>query len=159
MMPKNKTDSSKTLYILFAIVILAWIISIPILFNIFTEPTDRGVFGDMFGAINSLFSGLALVGIIYTIFLQKHELSLQRKELEYTRKELKRSAEAQEKSETALRDQVQAMGKTAKLNGLSSLINHYGKVAEVSGRTSPERDQAIKQSAACIDQINKLIKE
>jgi hypothetical protein len=158
-MNKNKSDSSKTLYILIAIVIIAWITSIPILFNIFTDPNERGVFGDMFGAINALFSGLALAGIIYTIFLQKHELSLQRKELEYTRKELTRSAEAQEKSEAALRDQVHTMEKTAKLNGLSSIINHYGKVAEVAGRTSPERSEALRQSETCINQITELFEE
>jgi len=43
----------------------------------------------MFGAINSLFSGLALAGVIYTIHLQKNELSLQRKELKLNRRELK----------------------------------------------------------------------
>jgi|WetSurMetagenome_2_1015567.scaffolds.fasta_scaffold00003_235 hypothetical protein len=47
----------------------------------------RGVFGDKFGAINALFSGLAFAGIIFTIFLQKRELKLQREELEDTRQE------------------------------------------------------------------------
>lgn len=48
---------------------------------------ERGVFGDKFGAINSLFSGLAFAGIIFTIFLQKRELKLQREELAETRDE------------------------------------------------------------------------
>jgi hypothetical protein len=48
---------------------------------------DRGTFGDMFGAINALFSGLAFAGIIVTILLQRQELELQRKELTETRKE------------------------------------------------------------------------
>lgn len=47
----------------------------------------RGTFGDMFGSINALFSGLALAGIILTILLQRKELSLQRQELRDTRKE------------------------------------------------------------------------
>lgn len=34
----------------------------------------RGVFGDKFGAINALFSGLAFAGIIWTILLQRKEL-------------------------------------------------------------------------------------
>ncbi len=41
----------------------------------------RGLFGDQFGAVNSLFSGLAFAGIIVTILLQKRELRLQRQEL------------------------------------------------------------------------------
>ncbi|MDR6554663.1 hypothetical protein [Paenibacillus qinlingensis] len=42
----------------------------------------RGTFGDMFGAVNSLFSGLAFAGIIYTIYLQRKELTLQREEIQ-----------------------------------------------------------------------------
>lgn len=49
----------------------------------------RGAFGDKFGFVNSLFSGLALAGIIYSIYLQQTELSLQRKELKETKEEFK----------------------------------------------------------------------
>ena len=49
---------------------------------------NRGTFGDMFGAVNALFAGLAFAGIIYTIFLQRQELELQRRELAETRGEL-----------------------------------------------------------------------
>lgn len=38
----------------------------------------RGTFGDMFGGVNALFSGLAFSGIIITIFVQMKELKLQR---------------------------------------------------------------------------------
>lgn len=50
--------------------------------------TNRGEFGDKFGAINSLFSGLAFLGLIITLLFQKEELELQRQELSETRKEL-----------------------------------------------------------------------
>lgn len=53
------------------------------------QPEDRGTIGDMFGSINSLFSGLALAGIILTILLQRTELKLQRKELSDTREEFR----------------------------------------------------------------------
>lgn len=48
---------------------------------------NAGVFGDSFGIITSLFSGLAFTGMIVTILLQREELSLQRNELTLTRKE------------------------------------------------------------------------
>lgn len=48
---------------------------------------QSGQFGDQFGFINSLFSGLAFGGIIISLVLQRKELSLQRKELRDTRKE------------------------------------------------------------------------
>jgi hypothetical protein len=35
--------------------------------------TQRGVFGDMFGAANALFSGLAFAGIVYSLITQRHE--------------------------------------------------------------------------------------
>lgn len=54
----------------------------------YTEPGSAGEFGDMFGAVNAAFSGLAFLGVIVAILLQKRELSLQRKELEQTREEL-----------------------------------------------------------------------
>jgi Putative phage abortive infection protein len=49
----------------------------------------RSSFGEMFGAINTLFSGWAFAGIIYAILLQRRELKLQRRELEMTRDELR----------------------------------------------------------------------
>ena len=48
----------------------------------------RGTFGDQFGAVNALFSGLAFAGLIYTIILQRHDLKLQRRDLHYQRRDL-----------------------------------------------------------------------
>ena len=53
------------------------------------DNTKRGTFGDMFGALNALFSGLAFAGIILTILLQRKELKLQRQELQETREEFR----------------------------------------------------------------------
>lgn len=85
----------------------------------------RGQFGDKFGAVNSLFSGLAFAGIIFTIFLQKRELTLQRQELKDTREELQRSADAQEKSGIALNKQAQNLKISAELSALNTLVNYY----------------------------------
>lgn len=63
-----------------AIVYITWPIS---LWNV----DKAGVFGDSFGVLTSLFSGLAFAGIIITIFLQGEELKLQREELKKTREE------------------------------------------------------------------------
>lgn len=47
---------------------------------VFFVPNDstRGTFGDQFGAVNALFSGLAFTGLIYTIILQRRDLEIQR---------------------------------------------------------------------------------
>lgn len=73
---------------LVALVIILWILSW-VFIDLTYEETIRGGFGDKFGFVNSLFSGLALAGIIYSIYLQQTELSLQRKELKETKEEFK----------------------------------------------------------------------
>ncbi len=76
---------------------------------------DRaGLFGDSFGVLNSLFSGLAFAGIIITILLQKEELKLQRLELA-------RSSSAQELS--------------ARLTALSELLSNYKSGIAVNADT------------------------
>jgi len=70
---------------LFICVFTAWCLT---WFLLVDDIQNRGTFGDMFGAVNALFSGLAFAGVIYAILLQRKELSLQRKELELTRQEL-----------------------------------------------------------------------
>lgn len=101
------------------------------LFYSIPDWATRGQFGDMFGIVNSLFSGLAFSGLIYTIFLQQQELSLQREELQLTRAELKRSAEAQEKSEKALTIQANASNQSARLAAVNYLLAHYERELEL----------------------------
>lgn len=86
---------------------------------------QAGQFGDLFGAVNALFSGLAFSGLIYTANLQRAELSLQRKELELTRTELARTAKAQEQAEVALRAQADAAHQSARLSAINFLLERY----------------------------------
>lgn len=44
------------------------------MYTLFPTPTSANEFGDMFGAVNSLFSGLALGGVIYAVLLQSDEI-------------------------------------------------------------------------------------
>lgn len=55
----------------------------------FSDWTKSGTFGDTFGALNALFSGLALAGVIVTILIQRTELKNQRVELSLQRNEMK----------------------------------------------------------------------
>ena len=121
-----------------------------------------GQFGDMFGTVNALFSGLAFLGVIYAIVLQREELQLQRKELELTRKELTRSAEAQENSEKALLKQAASLKVTAKLNGKSAILQHHNTLIELtnSARYGVDANQfrAHKEDAdRIIEEIERLI--
>jgi hypothetical protein len=76
--------STRGLWLLLGTIFIVWIASG---FALYALP-ERGTFGDMFGAVNALFSGLAFASLIYTILLQRQELRLQREELHFTRKEI-----------------------------------------------------------------------
>ena len=84
----------------FAIWLLSWI-----LIDVFIADSDRGTFGDKFGAINALFSGLAFAGLIVTLLYQKEELKLQREELAQTREELKGQREEFEEQNKTMKRQ------------------------------------------------------
>lgn len=45
---------------------------------------ERSSFGEMFGGINTFFSGLAFAGLLYTILVQQSEIQSQKQELERT---------------------------------------------------------------------------
>ncbi|MGY8873253.1 MAG: hypothetical protein ACKVJE_22740 [Pseudomonadales bacterium] len=114
--------------------------------------TDRGTFGDMFGSVNSLFSGLAFLGVVYAILLQRQELSLQRKELELTRNELKKSADAQEKSEKSLVKQALALEKTQQLSAISIAVESIEKRIEKIPRSGDS--SVVASGTARLSELN-----
>lgn len=63
---------------LILIAVFLWVASWVLLMNLAPNFETRGQFGDMFGAVNSLFSGLALAGVVYTVLLQQEEIKRQR---------------------------------------------------------------------------------
>ncbi len=78
-------------FVIWAIgIFITWLVS-GYLMTLFWGISGRGQAGDMFGGINSLFSGLAFAGIIFTIVIQREELKLQREELKLQRDEVAKS--------------------------------------------------------------------
>jgi hypothetical protein len=139
------------------IVVIYLVMAITIYYS-FENWEDRGVFGDSFGAVNALFSGLAFSALIYTVHLQRKELGLQRKELEMTRAELSRSATAQEASERALTQQAKALESAAKLNAVSSVIEHYSiKIRSIS--SASQRQEAERAQLEYLDRLEQLLQE
>jgi len=143
VLPKDKLTP---LYFLLLAIFLVWLTSFLIICSKIDNWQERGAVGDTFGTINSLFSGLAFAGIIYTILLQRKELALQRQELAETRKELKRSADAQEKAEKALYQQIESSKVVAKINAINAIIDHYN--AEQDLKTERERNRNAWTKAA-----------
>lgn len=122
----------KGLIVLSIAVIIAQVVFGSLLFFSISTWEHRGIFGDMFGAINTLFSGLAFAGVIYAIFLQSEELALQRTELQLTRDELAKSTAAQS-------EQAQALLESAKINALSSQLSMFTSLV-INNRTLPNQE-------------------
>lgn len=104
---KEETKSRLWIWIVVAIigVLAAWGLSWWLINKNIDCTTERGTFGDMFGAVNALFSGLAFAGLIVTLLYQKEELKLQREELAQTREELKGQREEFEEQNKTMKRQ------------------------------------------------------
>lgn len=156
----NNSKDLKWGVIIGLMICVIWFISAVVVYYILPAWGTRGQFGDMFGGVNSLFSGLAFAGLIYTSILQRKELALQRKDFMLTRNELMRSAEAQEESGKALTAQLNSMVIAANINGLTTIIDYYkgiaAKTTEEKGRKDAERKvgNAINDIARYMDEIN-----
>ncbi len=98
-----------------AAIILIWAVLAPFIYHFFGLPGSSAELGDSFGVANSLFSALALAGIILSILLQQHDLRL-------TRNEVAESAKAQKESARALEKQAELLIITTKIQALSTLI-------------------------------------
>lgn len=81
----------------------------------FERLEERGQYGDSFGVMTALFSGLSMAGVIVTIWMQRDELR-------ENRKILQDSTDAQEQSKKALQDQLDTMRSTAKIDVLNRFI-------------------------------------
>ena len=61
---------------------LFWLIGWLLIDCCITNVNERGAFGDKFGAVNALFSGLAFAGVLSTLILQKESLQLHDEEFD-----------------------------------------------------------------------------
>ena len=104
-----------------------------------------GVFGDSFGALTALFSGLAFAGMIVTILLQGRELKLQRRDIRKNRIEHQRSAAARERS--------------ARLVALSTLLAEYKHRIELNEESLRRVSDHTTGTAMALQQENQKIIE
>jgi len=103
----------------------------------FSNWADRDAFAGMFVFGESLFTGLAFAGVIYTILLQRQELSLQREQIILTRVELQRSAQAQQQS--------------ARLSAVATLSSIYSEMAEFLDSKPADVKANLLHTAAVVD--------
>ncbi len=129
--PLTTTESWWGFAALLFIIVLLWTASWFLSVNYLPDWQTRSSFGEMFGAINALFSGAAFAGVIFAILLQRRELMLQRRELKMAREELTRAAGAQERAEKALHEQAKVMLLSSRLTAMSLLLEADKKEFEL----------------------------
>jgi hypothetical protein len=117
--------ADKVLVFVVLLILVLWAGSGLVIYYLVDNWSDRGTLGDLFGVSNSLFSGLALAGLIFTTYKSRTELLSQRDEIEINRKELIKSRKIQERSERALKEQAKQMKLVTRLNGLNTLVNYF----------------------------------
>jgi hypothetical protein len=94
---------------LIAMMVCVWLLSAWGVIALYGRwPDSPGTFGDMFGAINALFSAAALAALVYAIFLQHKELELQRQELQNSTRELANQSKALSSQVETMREQLNA---------------------------------------------------
>lgn len=107
----RKWMKKNIVWVMFGGVIILFLLNFSMIFFV-SDKNTRGTFGDQFGAVNALFSGLAFTGLLYTIILQRrdlemqrHDLKLQREEIALNRKEMEEQTAEFEKQNETLRIQ------------------------------------------------------
>jgi hypothetical protein len=83
-MQKMKSPTKIRIWILIGLCIFAgllWSANWYFVVQHFHDDAKEGHFGEMFGAVNSLFTALAFAGLIYTVMLQRQQLALQQQEI------------------------------------------------------------------------------
>lgn len=139
------------------LVIVVWGTSGWVVYQAADNWGDRGTMGDMFGAVNSLFSGLAFAALLLTIFQQRQEIRMNRIAIEQNRKELAKSAIAQHHAQEALKQQVEQMHLTARLNAMNTVISYYNTRIKDSNASIELVEKAKQKRRAIIQQIDDLI--
>jgi hypothetical protein len=135
------------LFIFIGIVIFLWVAYwvACVYFIPFSENSAaiRGQFGDMFGGINALFAAFAFAGLLYTVYLQREQLSLQRQELEEARQEAveQRSLQRQELEDSRKESikQITTMQQTVWASALDALIRVHTRILEKDSQDSEAR--------------------
>jgi len=102
--------------LLVVLVLIVWISTPTVLGWLLPDLISRGQFGDQFGSVNALFSGLAFAAFFYTVLLQQKQLDLQRNELTLQRQELAMQRDEMKASRVELSNQVKLQRAILKVN-------------------------------------------
>lgn len=121
---------------LFLAVVAIWLVAAVSISLALPDWGSRGQFGDLFGSVNALFSGLAFAGLYSALRLQHDQLALQRKELSLQREELKLQREEMAASRAELANQV-----------VAQMALFHASAAQITVAATQARIEAIKMDS------------
>ncbi len=154
---EQSTSKNHVLVKLIILVVIIWGLSAILIIAFLPNWADRGTFGDLFGAVNALFSALAFAVLIYTIILQRDEIKQNRSEIQLNRKELAKSAKLQQEAHKVLVQQVEQTHLTAKMNAMRTLVDYYNNQISNPKSTEETIEKAKLKRKQIIVQIDELI--
>lgn len=70
------------------VICAVWLASFVLIYFCIDGWNVRGQFGDLFGSVNALFSGLAFAGLIITIRQQHKDLEYQRQAIDQSKEDI-----------------------------------------------------------------------
>jgi hypothetical protein len=116
---------------------------------------DSSNFGETFGATNTLFSGLALAGVIYTLYLQKNALEEQR--IQFKKSDSDSILTQENRKETLARfdKQINALNQAAEIQA----IQFYIKYLEEEIKTARNKDSLKKTRNEQYERLENLLKK
>ncbi|MGR9249962.1 putative phage abortive infection protein [Rhizobium leguminosarum] len=82
---KPSADPPKPYLVVGAFIAVAALWSLNWVYGIYLGASAQGPFGDTFGAVNALFSGLAFVAVIHAILMQRYEIALAKEDAATTK--------------------------------------------------------------------------
>ncbi|MDO8941469.1 MAG: hypothetical protein Q7U98_20110 [Methylicorpusculum sp.] len=143
---KNIKSKSPYLAIVLIPVIIISAYTVSMLF--FTETnwkSNPGTFGDSFGIINALFTGLAFSGLIVTIMLQYEAIKIQQQDFLESRHQFARSADAQER--------------TARLVAASELLKEYNEYIKIIETEITDDENRKCDNTSAMGVLSQSVKE
>lgn len=93
-------------WLIFLLVIGSWWLNPKVTQSWYGQPDGVGTFGDSYGALTSLFTGLAFAGLIVTLLQQREDLRLQRAEAKRMVDELGDQKQQMELQNASIRQQT-----------------------------------------------------
>jgi hypothetical protein len=155
--------NTRLLTLLIVGVVAAWLFTF---LAVYASPLEdwaqRGQFGDLFGSLNSLFSGLAFAALFFTLRLQQQQLEKQEQQLDLQRKELGLQREEMIASRTELAKQAVAQKHLSRATVAQirvAAINAQIEAVKIrpSSYGNAEAHKNIEQAAEVLAELAKLL--